>query len=278
MMRMGGIFRNRIEDIAYFVSFVTLCSQTALQSKLFYARLHLILESGILCKANKHNERKMEMKYELAIFDMDGTILDTLEDLKDTLNYALSKNHYPEHSLDDVRRFVGNGIPKLIERGVPKGTDAESIVRVHKDFMDYYKVHCADKTKPYAGIEELIAELRNAGCKTAVVSNKADVAVQELCKQYFEGLFDYAVGDREGIRKKPAPDSVNEVLNYLKVERSNAVYIGDSEVDIATADNSGLDSIIVSWGFREVPFLKEQGAKVIVDKPEKVAELILEKG
>lgn len=218
------------------------------------------------------------MKYELAIFDMDGTILDTLEDLKDTLNYALSKNHYPEHSLDDVRRFVGNGIPKLIERGVPKGTDAESIVRVHKDFMDYYKVHCADKTKPYAGIEELIVELRNAGCKTAVVSNKADVAVQELCKQYFEGLFDYAVGDREGIRKKPAPDSVNEVLNYLKVERSNAVYIGDSEVDIATADNSGLDSIIVSWGFREVPFLKEQGAKVIVDKPEKVAELILEKG
>lgn len=217
------------------------------------------------------------MKYELAIFDMDGTILDTLEDLKDTLNYALSKNHYPEHSLDDVRRFVGNGIPKLIERGVPKGTDAESIVQVHKDFMDYYKMHCADKTKPYDGIEELITELRNAGCKTAVVSNKADVAVQELCEQYFEGLFDYAVGDREGIRKKPAPDSVNEVLNHLKVEKPKAVYIGDSEVDIATAYNSGLDSIIVSWGFRDVPFLKEQGAKVIVDKPEEVANIILEK-
>lgn len=216
------------------------------------------------------------MKYQLVIFDMDGTILDTLEDLKDTLNYALSKNNYPEHSIDDVRRFVGNGIPKLIERGVPKGIDEESIIRVHKDFMEYYKLHCADKTKPYDGIRELIEKLRNAGCKTAVVSNKADVAVQELCEQYFKGLFDYAVGDREGIRKKPAPDSVYEVLRQLNVGKANAVYVGDSEVDIATAQNAGMDSVIVSWGFREVPFLKEQGAQVIVNKPQEVMAFVLD--
>lgn len=216
------------------------------------------------------------MKYQLVIFDMDGTILDTLEDLKDTLNYALSKNNYPEHSIDDVRRFVGNGIPKLIERGVPKGIDEESIIRVHKDFMEYYKLHCADKTKPYDGIRELIEKLRNAGCKTAVVSNKADVAVQELCEQYFKGLFDYAVGDREGIRKKPAPDSVYEVLRQLNVGKANAVYVGDSEVDIATAQNAGMDSVIVSWGFREVPFLIEQGAQVIVNKPQEVMAFVLD--
>lgn len=217
------------------------------------------------------------MKYELAIFDMDGTILDTLEDLTDSLNYALAKNKYPTHSIDAVRQFVGNGILKLIERGVPAGTEGQSVAKVHKDFIRYYTVHCADKTKPYVGIPELIERIRKAGCKTAVVSNKSDVAVQELCIQYFEGLFDYAVGDREGIQKKPSPDSVNEVLKQLNVTRENAVYIGDSEVDIATARNAGMDSIIVSWGFREISFLNEQGAKVIVDEPEEVEAIILDK-
>lgn len=135
----------------------------------------------------------IKMRYELAIFDMDGTILNTLEDLTDTLNYALRKNNYPEHSIEDVRRFVGNGIPKLIERGVPAGTDTEAAGRVHRDFMEYYKIHCADKTKPYDGILELIRSLRQAGCRTAVVSNKADVAVQELCTRYFDGLFDLSL-------------------------------------------------------------------------------------
>lgn len=216
------------------------------------------------------------MRYRLVIFDMDGTILNTLEDLTDALNYALKCSGYPLHTIEDVRRFVGNGIPKLIERGVPAGTKEEDRERVHKDFMEYYQVHCADKTRPYAGIVELIEKLRKAGVLTAVVSNKADVAVKELCRQYFDGCFDCAVGDRQGIRRKPAPDSVNEVLRYLSVPREEAVYVGDSDVDIATADNSGLDSIIVSWGFREVPFLKEHGAKRIVDTPEEVAALVLE--
>lgn len=215
------------------------------------------------------------MKYKLVIFDMDGTILNTIEDLADALNYALDKSGYPEHTIEEVKQYVGNGIPKLIERGVPAGTDKVSTNQVHRDFMEYYQVHCADKTRPYDGIIELIVKLREKGCLTAVVSNKADAAVQELCKQYFDGCFDYAVGDRDGIKKKPAPDAVNEVLQHLQITKENAVYVGDSEVDIATARNAKLDSIIVSWGFREVPFLKEQGADRIVERAEEVAEIVL---
>lgn len=214
------------------------------------------------------------MKYKLAIFDMDGTILNTLEDLMDALNYALRKNGYPEHGIDDVRRFVGNGMWKLIERAVPKGTDKDIQVRVHDDFMAYYHIHCADKTKPYNGILSLLGELRKLGCKTAVVSNKADVAVHELCEQYFPHMFDCEIGARDGISNKPAPDSVNEVLKTLKIDKSNAVYIGDSDVDVATAQNAHMDSIIVTWGFREKEFLKAQGGKVFADTTEEILQMI----
>lgn len=210
------------------------------------------------------------MRYELVIFDLDGTLLNTLEDLKDSLNYALEKSGYPARSLEEVRRFVGNGIRKLIERGVPEGTEIPDIDTVHKDFTGHYAVHCADKTRPYDGIPELLHSLRAAGCKTAVVSNKADYAVQELCRQYFDGLFDLAVGERKNILKKPAPDSVYEVLRQLKVEKNYAVYVGDSEVDIETARNAGLHSIIVDWGFREREFLMEKGAETIVSKPQDI--------
>lgn len=215
---------------------------------------------------------KTNMRYDLAIFDLDGTILNTLEDLADSLNAALEKSGYPRRTVEEVRRFVGNGIRKLIERGVPKGTETESVNRVHRDFTEYYKVHCADKTRPYDGISELLTALKKAGCRTAVVSNKADYGVQELCSRYFQGMFDMAVGEREGILKKPAPDSVNEVLRRLGVKREKAVYIGDSEVDIMTAVNAGMDSIIVSWGFREEEFLREQGAKIMVSRPEEIIE------
>lgn len=215
------------------------------------------------------------MKYQLAIFDLDGTILDTLDDLADSLNYALEKSGYPVRTRDEVRRFVGNGIRKLIERGVPSGTDAESVSRVHENFTAYYKVHCADKTKPYENIPELLKKLRENGVKTAVVSNKADYAVQDLCVQYFEGLFDAAVGEREGVRKKPAPDSVNAVLEKLGVNRENSVYIGDSDVDVETARNSGMNCIAVDWGFRDRDLLISSGAEIIVSEPMKIAEIVL---
>lgn len=214
------------------------------------------------------------MKYTIAIFDLDGTILNTLEDLADSTNYALKTCGYPERTMDEVRQFVGNGIRKLMERAVPEGTPVEEIDRVHETFTAYYKVHCADKTRPYDGIMELLQNLKKDGCKLAVVSNKADYGVQELCKQYFDGVFDFAVGEREGIRKKPAPDSVNEVLKTLGCSRDRAVYIGDSDVDIQTAANAQMDHIIVEWGFRDVPFLIAKGAKVLVEKPEEILEIV----
>lgn len=216
--------------------------------------------------------------YKLAIFDMDGTILDTLEDLKDSVNYALCECGYTERTYDEVRSFVGNGIRKLIERAVPDGTDLENIDRVHNIFTGYYKLHCADKTKAYDGIKPLISELRRYGIKTAVVSNKADYGVQELCREYFDGLFDYAVGEREGIRRKPAPDSVNEALRVLGFDKSEAVYIGDSDVDFETAENAGLPCISVLWGFRDEAFLRSIGAKLFVNKPSEILGIILNKG
>lgn len=214
------------------------------------------------------------MGYKLAIFDLDGTILNTLEDLADATNYALEKHGYSGRTIDEVRRFVGNGIRKLIERAVPPGLPAAEIDKVHETFSDYYQGHCADKTRPYEGILPLLQRLRAAGCFTAVVSNKADAAVQPLCRHYYEGLFDFAVGERAGIRRKPAPDAVFEVLRRLKMDEADAVYIGDSEVDIRTAENAGLDSIIVTWGFRDREFLESQGARRFVDRPEEIDKIM----
>lgn len=213
--------------------------------------------------------------YKLAVFDMDGTILDTLEDLKDSTNFALEKCGYPTRSYDEVRRFVGNGIRKLIERAVPEGLTVEQIDRVHEVFTEHYKVHCADKTKAYDGIKPLLEKLRASGVKTAVVSNKADYGVQELCKEYFDGLFDYAVGEREGIRRKPAPDAVNEALRALGIDKSEAVYIGDSDVDFETAKNAELPCISVLWGFRDEEFLREKGATLFVRDPAEIYDIIM---
>ncbi|MDO4167303.1 MAG: HAD-IIIA family hydrolase [Eubacteriales bacterium] len=213
-------------------------------------------------------------KYDLVIFDMDGTILNTLDDLTDSLNVVLLAHHYPQRTLAEVRSFVGNGIRLLIERAVPEGLSVEEIDQIHQDFMNYYEEHCADKTKPYQGVPALIKTLREQGYRTAVVSNKADQAVQELCQQYFPGLFDIAVGERPGIAKKPAPDSVNQVLQSLNMKREQAVYVGDSEVDVATAYNAGMDGIAVTWGFRKPDFLKQQGATCLVSDPKEIIDLV----
>ena len=205
------------------------------------------------------------MKYELVIFDLDGTILDTLEDLRDSMNHALVKYGYPIRSIDEIRSFVGDGLLMLTRRAIAPETDEKMIQTVLAEQKAYYKEHCADKTKPYEGIMELLDELKKAGCKLAVVSNKADYAVQILCEQYFPGIFHMTVGEKENVRKKPAPDSVNAVLQELKVDRTNAVYVGDSEVDIETAKNADLDAVLVTWGFRDAKFLRERGAKTLVD-------------
>ena len=215
------------------------------------------------------------MKYRLAVFDLDGTILYTLEDLKISLNCALSANGLPERTLEETRRFVGNGIRKLIERAVPENSDPGLIDRVFDDFNLHYKQHCTDHTRPYEGITELLSALRAAGVKTAVLSNKADYGVQELCARYFPGMFDFAAGEKAGVRKKPAPDGVFTILEKLGVSAADTVYIGDSEVDIETAENAGTDSIIVDWGFRDRGLLLSRGARVIASAPKEVLRLII---
>ncbi len=214
------------------------------------------------------------MNYKLAIFDLDGTVLDTLDDLADSLNFALDKNGFNKRTVNEVRSFVGNGIRRLIERGVPENCPPEKIDAVHADFTAYYKVHCADKTKPYDGIPEVLSDLKKSNIKVSIVSNKADYAVQALCKKYFDGLYDFAVGERVGVSRKPSPDSVNEVLNNLGIKKEDAVYIGDSEVDIETAKNAKMNCISVCWGFRDFEFLKECGASVILNNPNELLSAI----
>lgn len=215
------------------------------------------------------------MKYTLAIFDMDGTILYTLQDITDGLNYALRKNDLPEITLEKVRSFIGNGIMQEVIHSCPEGTGEAVIQQVYDDFNAYYAEHCSDNTHPYEGIPEILRDLRECGIKTAVVSNKGDYAVQELMDQYFEGLFDAGVGEKEHVRRKPAPDTVYEVLNQLDVPKENAVYIGDSEVDLETARNAGMDCIAVTYGYRDRDFLEEQGAEIIAESPEEVENIIL---
>lgn len=214
------------------------------------------------------------MKKQLIIFDLDGTILNTLEDLADSVNYALVSNQLPTRTRKEIRRFVGNGIRKLIERAVPKGCKDTIVDKVFADFGEYYKEHYADKTCPYDGILELLSELQNKKYHLAVVSNKADFAVQELCETYFPRKFEYVVGERKGIRRKPYPDSVQEVLDKLQINKENAVYVGDSEVDIETAKNAGIKMICVEWGFRDRAYLMKQGAENFAASPIEICRFL----
>lgn len=207
------------------------------------------------------------MKYNTFIFDMDGTILDTLEDLADTMNYCLLSHNMPKRTLPEIKSFVGNGIYKIIERSVPKDIEKSVIDEMFIEFNNYYKDHCSIKTKPYDGIIDIMQKLTESGFNVAVVSNKADYAVKSLCDDYFGKLVKYSVGAKEGQRKKPYPDSVFDALNYFNCDVKDAVYIGDSEVDIETAKNAGIDLILVSWGFRDEGYLKSLGATYIIHSP-----------
>ncbi|MCQ2437170.1 MAG: HAD-IIIA family hydrolase [Clostridia bacterium] len=190
------------------------------------------------------------MNLKLAIFDLDGTILDTLTDLWAATNATLRTYGFPEHSRDAVRTFVGNGVAKLIERAVPAGTDAATIANVLADFKTYYQAHCNDNTSPYPGILDLMTSLKAAGIRVAVNSNKPDPAVRALCELHFTGLVDLPLGEKPEVPRKPAPDGVNAIINHFGFDKSECVYIGDSDVDIKTAENAGVDCIWVSYGFR----------------------------
>jgi len=207
--------------------------------------------------------------YKAYIFDLDGTLLDTLGDLAASVNYALRTNGMPEHTVDDVRRFVGNGVRLLMERAVPDGADNPHFDEAFDTFRQHYMEHSLDTTRPYDGIPETLEELKSRGCRIAVVSNKFMSATQELIRHFFPDTVEVAIGEHEaeGIRKKPAPDTVLAALKQLGVGRENAVYVGDSDVDIMTARNSGLPCISVLWGFRDRDFLIQYGAKTLISAP-----------
>lgn len=212
------------------------------------------------------------MNKKAVIFDLDGTLLNTLEDLTDSTNYALEQCGFTQRNIDEIRQFVGNGVSKLIERAVPENTNNNDFQRCLELFKKHYQKNMFNQTKPYKGIIQMLQKIKLAGLKTAVVSNKFDLAVNKLCKKYFPHLIDFCAGENEpkGIRKKPAPDTVIKVLKNFDITPYEAIYVGDSEVDIQTAINSGIDCISVLWGFKDREFLIKNGAKILISNPDEI--------
>ncbi len=212
------------------------------------------------------------MQKKIFIFDMDGTLLNTLEDLMYSTNYALLQFNYPIHTIEEIRFFVGNGVQKLIERAIPDGLNNPNYKKCLEIFKKHYKENMYNHTFVYDGILELLKKLKEQNIKTAVVSNKFDLAVKELSNKYFGNLIDIAIGENEqmGIKKKPAPDTVFQVLNLMNLKPEDAFYVGDSDVDILTAKNSNMPCISVTWGFRDREFLIKNNATIIVDKPSEI--------
>lgn len=198
--------------------------------------------------------------YKTYIFDLDGTLLDTLSDLASSVNHALRSVGLPERTEEEVRCFVGNGVRMLMKRAIPGGEQNVHFEEAFAEFKRYYLLHDKTQTKPYDGILEMLTELKSRGARIAVVSNKFQAATQSLCNHYFKNLVDVAVGEHSGVKKKPAPDIVEEALQKLGVGKEGAVYVGDSDVDIMTARNSGLPCVSVLWGFRDKEFLMDHGA------------------
>ena len=210
------------------------------------------------------------MKYNTYIFDLDGTLLSTLGDLAASCNYALRSCGMPERSLDEVRQFVGNGVKMLMIRAVPGGEENADFEKACATFREHYMHHNLDTTAPYPGIMDMLKRLSEGGAKLAVVSNKFYAATQELVAHFFGDYVKVAIGEREQIRKKPAPDTVIEALRQLGADANSAVYIGDSDVDIDTARAAGMPCISVLWGFRDKDFLIKHGAETLVESPEEI--------
>lgn len=200
------------------------------------------------------------------LFDLDGTLLDTLEDLADSVNYALEQHGYPQRTLEEIRTFVGNGAAMLIKLATSEGEDYEQVLRT---FQSYYKTHCQVKTGPYAGVLEALREIR-AEYPVAVVSNKPDPAVKILCADYFGDVF--ALGEHAGCTRKPAPDMLYKAMEHLGVDK--AVYVGDSEVDVITAKNAGMPCISVLWGFRTEAEIRKYGDSIFCTDPKQLPTIV----
>ena len=217
------------------------------------------------------------------IFDLDGTLMNTLDDLHDSVSYALREAGLEPNPKQDTRRYLGNGIRNLVNRSVAQTCPtADEALKEHvfETFRAYYVAHSMDKTAPYEGVEEMLKECKKRGFCTAIVSNKLAPAVKDLHKAFFAESIDVAIGETEKVKRKHAPDMVNEAIHQLsllhrrEIQKSECIYVGDSEVDLKTAENAGLPCIAVSWGFRDRNFLMEQGAKIILDSPDELFEYL----
>lgn len=214
------------------------------------------------------------MKYSTVIFDLDGTLTDTIDDLMDSVNFALRKYGYPERSKSEITSFVGNGVRRLVYLSVPEGTDEAMKEKALTVFKDYYKEHSMDKTRAYDGVTGMLSDLKHRGVKMAVVTNKIQDAAVDVVTHFFGDIFDIIVGQIDGIAQKPEPDGVLHAMVMLGASKEKTVYVGDSEVDCATAENSGLPIIGVDWGFRGRALLEKCNADYIVDAPAEIERIV----
>ena len=214
----------------------------------------------------------------IIVFDLDGTLLNSLEDLADSANWVLEQHGFPTHPVDAYRYFVGDGVRKLIERILPQEERTEArIEQCRQEFVAYYKVHMEDKTSVYEGITGLLAELKNRGLKIAVATNKVHIAVKPLMEKYFPEIrFDSMIGQREGVPVKPAPQIMFDILRETGCEPSEALHVGDTATDMQLAHNAGVTPVGVLWGYRPLEELQEAGAKFIIEKPEELLRLVHE--
>ena len=219
----------------------------------------------------------MKLTKRYAIFDLDGTLLDTLDDLTDSMNYLLGKHNFPLRTRDEVRNFVGNGVRKLVERAVPNDykEDDEFIDKFYNDFSLYYNSHSDIKTSPYPGTLDMLDKLLENGFDIAIVSNKIDSAVKDLSMKFFGERIQADIGEKPSIGHKPEPDMVFMAMEKMDADKGNSIYIGDSEVDIQTAKNSGIPCISVLWGFKDRKFLEMSGASILVDSMESLGEKLI---
>ena len=215
------------------------------------------------------------MKYKAVLYDMDGTVLDSLSDLCNAVNHILEQYGMPTHDKKVIARNLGNGARYLLAHCAPEGTSEELVDKMLKDYGPWYDSHCAILTAPYEGIIELMETLRAAGVKQGVMSNKQDSAVKTLCEQYFPGLLECALGESETVRRKPNPDAVLKALEEMGIDKSDAIYVGDTEVDIKTAINADMDCAVVTWGFRSKDELIAAGGKLFFDTAKELQDYLM---
>lgn len=215
------------------------------------------------------------MKYKAVLFDLDGTVMNTIDDLNDSVNATLRAFSLPEITLSDTMHFVGNGARRLMEQAVPVGTDPDRFESILQYYVNYYQDHCLIKTGPYPGIPALMELLRAEGVRQVIISNKPDAATREIADRFFPGVTEFVIGEREGLRRKPWPDMVLAAIRQLDLSKEECVLVGDSEVDVNTAGNAGVDCISVLWGFRDEELLRSAGANVFARTAEELKEILL---